>query len=97
MIGITADLLASLRAAGAILPAAPTDDQHAAFERRRLDEVHDCLICGQRAETEFIAHTEDGPRWLDLCWPHYEDVVMLVRDERERRGPWLSDEIGRWL
>jgi hypothetical protein len=34
-----------------------------------LDEVHPCLRCGERAACAYIAETELGHRWLDLCWP----------------------------
>ncbi len=49
-----------------LLDAAP-DDSTAAMERRRLDEVHTCLCCGERARCAIVAGTSFGSRWLDLC------------------------------
>lgn len=40
-----------------------------AMEHRRLDEIHSCLRCGERAHCAVIAGTELGNRWLDLCHP----------------------------
>jgi hypothetical protein len=45
------------------------------IEHRRLDEIHDCLHCGRRAERAFIADTTAGLRWLDLCAPCAETIV----------------------
>jgi hypothetical protein len=63
-----------LKANPTLLPLAPAIDHGAAIERRRNDEVHPCLRCGQRAHCAFVAHFEvpAGPpehRWLDLCHP----------------------------
>jgi hypothetical protein len=60
-------LLHLLKAEPTLLPVAPESDWAAAIERRRLDEVHACLRCGQRAHCALVAETEIGPRWLDLC------------------------------
>lgn len=56
-----------LKAEPTLLPEAPADAAGEHIERRRLDEVHACLRCGGRADCAFIAATELGPRWLDLC------------------------------
>jgi hypothetical protein len=57
-------LLHLLAAEPTLLPPAPAD---ADIERRRHDEVHSCLRCGQRAQAALIADTKPGRRWLDLC------------------------------
>lgn len=64
-----AGMLLLLRAEPTLMPPAPTTDLGSAINRRREDEVHACLSCGGRAGHAFIAHTNAGPRWLDLCWP----------------------------
>lgn len=64
---ISADTLIWLRTNGRILEEAPVDPPGNVIDARREDEVHDCLICGMRAQAAYIAHTDDGPRWLDLC------------------------------
>jgi hypothetical protein len=51
-----------------LLPPAPLDVDIAAVERRRRGEVHACLRCGARAGCVFVAETDLGLRWLDLCW-----------------------------
>jgi len=33
----------------------------------RLAHAHPCLRCGAIAMVAYIAGTERGPRWLDLC------------------------------
>lgn len=66
----TADgLLHLLKAEPSLLPPAPADRAvwAAAIEYRRADEIHTCLRCGNRANVAYIADTELGPRWLDLC------------------------------
>jgi hypothetical protein len=61
-------LLHLLKAEPTLMPPVPTPSG-AAIEHRRLDEVHPCLRCGERAACAYIAETELGHRWLDLCWP----------------------------
>lgn len=60
-------MLHLLKAEPTLLPVAPPDASGAHIEHRRLDEVHACLRCGDAAACAFIAATEIGPRWLDLC------------------------------
>ncbi len=60
-------LLYLLRAEPTLLPPAPESNQVEAIEHRRKDEVHACLRCGARAQSAYIAATEIGPRWVDLC------------------------------
>jgi hypothetical protein len=58
------------------------------IEHRRLDEVHDCFRpgCPERARSTFYV---SGPimiarqvlnegDWLDLCWPHYEELKIAA-------------------
>ncbi len=58
-----------------LLPAAPDDTTGAMMERRRQDEVHACLRCGERARTATIAGTSLGSRWLDLCMACYSWMI----------------------
>jgi hypothetical protein len=60
-------MLYLLRANPTLLPEAPTNATGEQMEHRRHDEVHACLRCGQRAQCAFVAHTDIGNRWLDLC------------------------------
>lgn len=67
--GTLTDLLTLVATEPTLFPPAPlaalTDSRH--LDHRRLDEVHTCLGCGQRAHSAFLAETKIGPRWLDLC------------------------------
>lgn len=64
----TADgLLHLLKAEPTLLPEAPAAATAQDIERRRLNEVHTCLRCGNVAVIAYVAHTELGARWLDLC------------------------------
>jgi hypothetical protein len=71
-------LLYLLQAEPSLLPVAPDDASGEDIERRRLDEVHSCLRCGERATTALIAedpHGEwQGKRWIDLCYAHFAEV-----------------------
>ena len=58
-----------LKAEPTLLDPAPADFTGRDLEHRRLDEVHPCLRCGGRAQSAYVAATELGPRWLDLCMP----------------------------
>lgn len=60
-------MLHLLKAEPTLLPPAPSDDLAQAMDRRRQDEVHACLRCGERAQMALVAHLETGNRWLDLC------------------------------
>lgn len=54
-----------------------------AIDRRRLDEVHACVFCGEQARAPLAASASDlvGPaQWLDLCPAHHRDV-RIVMDE----------------
>lgn len=72
--------LTSIRAHPEQLDPAPETDQGAAIEHRRLHETHQCGHCGKPATVAFIAGTEAGMRWLDLCAPHGVAVQNVVRD-----------------
>jgi hypothetical protein len=61
-------LLYLLRDEPTLMDPAPADVDVPAMERRKLDEVHTCLGCGNRARCAVVADTELGPRWLDLCY-----------------------------
>ena len=60
-------MLHLLKAEPTLLPPGPVTELGRAIERRRMDEIHNCLHCGRRAQCAFVAHTELGNRWLDLC------------------------------
>lgn len=48
-----------------------------ATEYRCRDEIHDCAVCGQRANAAIIAGPSDlfgSARWLDACWRCYGDI-----------------------
>lgn len=75
---ISAETLAWLRINGQILEAAPADASGRAIDTRREDEAHACLICGGRAQAAYIADTDAGPRWLDLCMPDSWRVRQIL-------------------
>jgi hypothetical protein len=60
-------LLYLIRDNPTLLDPAPDNDV-AAMDRRKMDEVHSCLGCGKPARCAVVAETEVGPRWLDLCY-----------------------------
>jgi len=60
-------LLHLLKAEPTLLPEAPADHLGAAITHRTQDEIHHCLRCGQDAGIAYIAHTDAGNRWIDLC------------------------------
>ncbi|MGH3376000.1 MAG: hypothetical protein ACRDP6_14775 [Actinoallomurus sp.] len=62
-------MLHLLKAEPTLLPEAPAAFTARDVDHRRLDEVHPCLRCGKRAHLAYVAHTDIGPRWLDLCHP----------------------------
>lgn len=75
----TADgMLHLLKAEPTLLPEAPAGYTTQDMDRRRHDEIHPCLRCGQRAALAYVADTEIGPRWLDLCPPcgHWLTTTM---------------------
>lgn len=71
-------MLHLLKTEPTLLPAAPSTATGEDIERRRMDEVHDCLACGERAMTALIVEDPHGAwvgkRWLDLCWNHFNEV-----------------------
>jgi len=66
------------------LDVAPTERQAEAMERRRHDEVHNCLRCGRRAVyatiAEFKPVPDAAPRWVDLCADCYQWVLELANE-----------------
>jgi len=60
-------LLHLIKAEPSLLPAAPDPCSAKQMDHRRIDEVHVCLGCGERAQCVYVASTDAGPRWLDLC------------------------------
>lgn len=60
-------MLHLLQAEPTLLSEAPDDANAEHIDHRRLDSVHPCLRCGQRAQVAYIATTDIGNRWLDLC------------------------------
>lgn len=71
-------MLHLLKVEPTLMPPAPEDATGEDIERRRNDEVHDCLVCGERATTALIVQdpngTWQGKRWLDLCMAHFIQV-----------------------
>lgn len=61
-------MLHLIKANPTLLPPAPSDWSAQAIEHRRNTEVHACLRCGNHAQCAYVADTDLGPRWLDLCW-----------------------------
>jgi hypothetical protein len=60
-------MLHLLKVNPSLMPEAPAQEPEKQIARRVNDEVHQCLRCGQRARFAFVAHTDWGNRWLDLC------------------------------
>jgi hypothetical protein len=63
------------------LAARDLADTAAAIERRRLDEVHGCALCGERACSAFAFGPSDligSARWLDLCPPHSHALRLMA-------------------
>lgn len=63
----TAAFLGLLKAEPTLLDPAPAGWNEGAVTRRTRDEVHSCLRCGGRAAVAFVALTDAGLRWLDVC------------------------------
>ncbi|MBA2951978.1 hypothetical protein [Streptomyces himalayensis] len=74
----TLGMLHLLKAEPTLMPVAPDDASGEDIERRRRDEVHACLACGERATTALLVQdphgTWQGKRWLDLCWKDFTRV-----------------------
>jgi hypothetical protein len=66
MTSVADGMLHLLAAEPSLLPVAP-EGAWRLIEHRTKDEVHSCLRCGERAQAAYIAHTDAGNRWLDLC------------------------------
>lgn len=82
-------LLHLLKANPTLLPPAPDPFTGAHIEHRCHDEVNMCLRCGKRAQTAFVAHTDLGPRWLDLCAPCNRWLrTTLYNQPPEEWTPW---------
>ena len=75
-------LLLDLHAHPEAFDAAPTADQGAATEHRRLYETHACKACGDHAGVAYIAesrvHPGATPRWVDLCLEHARRLRIEV-------------------
>jgi hypothetical protein len=72
---ISEGMLHLLAAEPTLLEPAPVAATAAQIDHRRLDEIHACLRCPNRAQTAFVADTKLGPRWLDLCGDCAQVVV----------------------
>ena len=57
-----------LKTEPSLLPPAPESEWGRHINNRCGDAVHSCLRCGKQAHMALIAHTDIGPRWLDLCY-----------------------------
>ncbi len=77
-------MLLLFKANPTLLPAAPDVFDGRMIEHRRKDEVHACLRCPSRAHTAYVAETELGNRWIDLCWPCATWMIdnMSTRQDR---------------
>ena len=72
------------------LPSAPADPSRAAWRfRLNVSPRPPCAVCGGVGVVVELIDV-DGPRWLDLCWPHArtlkpppDDVVDAVAVLRE--------------
>lgn len=86
-----APLLAFLKVNGDLLPLVADDWTGEHITRRTQDEVHQCVRCPKRAQVAYVAETDKGERWLDLC-AHcaYEARQAVNRPEYEdfRDKPW---------
>ncbi len=67
-------LLYLLRDEPTLMDPAPPDVDAQAMDRRRDDETHPCLGCGNPAQCAVVADTKLGPRWLDLCHGCFQEV-----------------------
>jgi hypothetical protein len=64
----TADgMLHLLNAEPTLLPKAPATFTAQDIDHRHVDAIHSCLRCGKRATVAYVANTDIGNRWLDLC------------------------------
>lgn len=79
-------MLYLLKAEPTLLPEAPVGDVAELIEHRTHDEVHSCLRCGKRAVQAFVADTELGPRWLDLCMPCSHWLRTSLDGDQPERG-----------
>ncbi|MFC8658469.1 hypothetical protein ACFUCT_25180 [Streptomyces parvus] len=67
-------MLRLLAAEPSLLPSAPDGADGKAIETRRR-ERHDCLRCGEPADTAAIVDLHEyGKCWLDLC---YRDFIAV--------------------
>jgi len=62
-----AGMLHLLKAEPTLLHPAPVNYTARDMEDRRHSGAHSCLRCGQSSQRAYVADTELGPRWLDLC------------------------------
>ncbi|EST20409.1 hypothetical protein [Streptomyces roseochromogenus] len=57
------------------LPLAPASlPMHVIIDRIITPEFWPCAACGCLGVTARVLDTEEGPRWLDLCWDHGMNV-----------------------
>lgn len=49
-----------------------------------------CLYCGQTSQCAYVAHTDTGPRWLDLCHLHGLALRQGLETDAAKHGdvPW---------
>ena len=74
---ITPESLTWLRLNGRILEDA-TGAAASDMDARLMNEVHGCLACNNPAQVTYVADTDDGPRWLDLCVTHARTVCTVL-------------------
>jgi hypothetical protein len=68
------EFLNSVHEDGSVLPAVPDGWTGGDITHRTEDEIHECLVCGNRAHVAYVADSGSGKRWLDLCMPHAHEV-----------------------
>ncbi|HEY2090141.1 MAG TPA: hypothetical protein VGH54_29485 [Mycobacterium sp.] len=82
------------------LTEAEKADVGGAVSRRRLDEVHQCVFCGERARTAVSAGPSDiigPPCWLDLCHAHFGAVRDIWIRDPFLRDDVIVDRYSAWL
>lgn len=86
--------LRSLHVDSSILPVAPDDDHGTAITRRTQDEVHPCIVCGERARVALIiTNGTQGLRWLDAC-PRHGSELRKANELPPSEGFGVMDEPG---
>lgn len=46
------------------------------MEHRGHDDIHPCIVCGERAAVALIATTSKGKRFIDACMRCYAEIWL---------------------